>query len=109
MKTSEIETRDAGYFAAAAAINAQFRSHCEAINYSDKEKIIAERMKLGLGLCYYNRNIHINYRKKFIAVKIDKPEVKDRKNLRLLENDYETAGYTKTVTAQGIIYRIPKA
>ena len=108
MKTSELETRSAGYYAAAAAINAQFRSNCEASNYSDKEKIIAERMKLGLELCYYNRNIHINYRKKFIAVKIDKPKVKDRKNLSLLENDYESAGYVKKATAQGIIYRIPK-
>jgi hypothetical protein len=32
----------------------------------------------------------------------------DRANLELLEADYEREGITKVVTAQAVIYRIPK-
>jgi hypothetical protein len=41
---------------------------------------------------------------------VDKPTVRDRKNLALLEKDYEKLGdITKAVTKQGITYRIAKA
>lgn len=109
MKSTELETKDAGYFAYAAARDAQFKSACEAQNYTDAQKIVAERMKLALELCYFSTKVYITFRKKFIVVKVNKGEVKDRRNLALLEKDYETAGYTKVVSNQGVSYRIPKA
>ncbi len=108
MKSRELDTEGAGRFAFAAARDAQFKSACEAQNYSQKQKIAAERMKYAMELCYSNKTIYITYRKKFITVKIDGAAVKDRKNLALLEKDYEAAGYTKVVSAQGVTYRIPK-
>lgn len=108
MKSRELDTEGAGRFAFAAARDAQFKSACEAQNYSQQQKIAAERMKYAMELCYSNKTIYITYRKKFITVKIEAAVVKDRKNLALLEKDYETAGYTKVVSTQGITYRIPK-
>ena len=109
MKATELETKDAGYFAYAAARDAQFKSACEEQNYTDAQKIVAQRMKFALELCYGSTKIFVTYRKKFIVVKVNQASVKDRKNLTLLEKDYETAGYTKVVSAQGVSYRIPKA
>lgn len=108
MKAQELETQSAGYYAYAAARDAQFKSACEAQNYTDNQKLAAERMKLALELCYFNTKVYITYRKKFITIKVNKAEIRDRRNLSLLEKDYETAGYTKVVSAQGVSYRIPK-
>ena len=71
MKAQELETQSAGYYAYAAARDAQFKSACESQNYSAAQKLAAERMKLALELCYYNTNVYITFRKKFITVKVN--------------------------------------
>lgn len=109
MKERELETKSAGYFAFAAARDARMRAIAGWSKYSEKQKIEAERVKLALELVYGARGIYANPRNKFISVKVDKPWVKDRINLQLLEKDWEAKGYTKTSTAQGITYHIPKA
>jgi hypothetical protein len=88
--------------------DARMKSYAYSTTYSEQQKIAAERVKLGLELCYANKDIHINFRKKFITIKVEKPLVRDRKNLKLLEAEYEDRGYKKCVSAQGIIYRIPR-
>lgn len=108
MKQAELETKSAGYFAFAAARDARMRNIVESSHYSEKQKILADRMALALELVYHARAIHINYRKKFIAVKVDRAYVKDRETLALLESDYEALGYKKAASPQGITYRIPK-
>jgi len=108
MKSKELETQSAGYYAWAAARDAQFKSACESQNYTQAQKLIAERMKLALELCYFNTEVYITYRKKFITVKVNKGQVRDRRNLSLLEKDYELAGYEKVSSTQGVSYRIPK-
>lgn len=108
MKERELETKSAGYYAFAAARDARMRATAMWSHYSEAQKVQAERMKLGLELCYSAKGIYINPRNKFIAIKIDKPTVKDRKNLALLEGDYEKAGITKVVSDQGVTYRIAK-
>ena len=108
MKAQELETKSAGYYAYAAARDASMRAVAMWSHYTDQERVRAERMKLGLEMVYHAKGIHINPRGKFIAVKVDQPQVRDRKNLALLENDYDAVGITKVVTEQGITYRIPK-
>ena len=92
-----------------AARDARMKSAAMWTHYSDKQRIRAERMALGLEMVYWSTGIHINPRNKFITIKVDKAQVKDNKTLSLLEKDYEAEGITKVVSAQGIIYRIPKA
>jgi hypothetical protein len=92
-----------------AARDARMRSFAMSTKYSEAQKVQAERMKLGLEMVYSARDIHINFRLKFITLKLENPTVRDRKTLALLEQDYEKAGITKQVSAQGIIYRIKRA
>lgn len=61
-----------------------------------------------LDLVYANRGIHVNYRQKFITVKVDQARVKDRRNLDLLEQEWEAKGVRKCSSAQGVIYRIAR-
>ncbi len=92
----------------AAAYDARMRNIEVGSTYTYAEKTRADRMKYALELCFNAKEFHINYRQKFIAVKIDSPELKDRKSLRLLEGDWEKEGIVKRASAQGIIYRIPR-
>ncbi|MFM8760892.1 MAG: hypothetical protein ACKOD7_05025 [Polynucleobacter victoriensis] len=89
--------------------DAERRSYAASTHYSEQQKIAAERMKLALDLCYSNQGIYINFRNKFITVKVAGAYIKNKFELLLLEKEYEQRGYTKAVSAQGVIYRIPKA
>jgi hypothetical protein len=108
MKAQELESKSAGYYAYAAARDASMRAIAMWSHYTDRERVRAERMKLGLEMVYNAKGIHINPRGKFIAIKVDQPQVRDRKTLALLEKDYELLSITKVVTEQGVTYRIPK-
>jgi hypothetical protein len=108
MQSKDLETQSAGYYAYAAARDARMRAAAMWSHYTDTERTRAERIKLGLELVYYAKGIYINPRGKFIAIKVDNAKVRDRKNLALLESDYDKAGIAKVVTAQGVTYRIPR-
>jgi hypothetical protein len=109
MKATELETKDAGYFKFAAMRDASMKSYAASTSYSEQQKVQAERMRLGLELVYGGKAFYITFRKKFVVIKVDGAYVKDRKSLSLLEKDYESRGVTKTVTAQGVSYRMAKA
>jgi hypothetical protein len=108
MKEKELDTQSAGYYAYAAARDARMKAVAMWSHYTEAERTRAERIKLGLEMVYYAKGIYVNPRGKFIAIKVDNATVRDRKNLALLESDYEKAGITKVVTQQGVTYRIPK-
>ena len=107
MKAQELETKNAGYYAYAAMRDARMRAVAMWSHYTDKQRTRAERMKIGLEQVY-SGIVYVNPRDKFIAVKVDRPQVRDRKMLALLEKDYVSEGITKVLTKQGITYRIPK-
>lgn len=108
MKHTDLDTKEAGnkWF---AARDAQMRNYARSTHYNEAQKIAAERMKLALELCYGNKGIYINYRDKFIAVKVAGAWVKNKFELMVLEAEYTKRGIKKAESAQGIIYRIPKA
>jgi hypothetical protein len=56
----------------------------------------------------YNGKLYINYRKQFIAIKLETPTVKDPVMLKKIEELFEERQYTKLISSQGIIYRIPR-
>ena len=102
----ETKYKSAGKWAWFAERDARMRSAVNSSLFSDSQKLRAERVKLALELVYNSDFIKIEFRKKFISVKVQKPRVKDRKTLDLLEQDYKHEGYTKVLTAQGFTYRI---
>ena len=108
MKHTDLETKQApSKFW--AYNDARMKNIAGASHYSERQKVEAERTKLGLDLCYANKGIYINYRDNFIAIKVAGAYVKNKLELMVLEAEYTKRGYTKAVTAQGVIYRIPKA
>lgn len=56
----------------------------------------------------YTGKMYINYRKQFIAIKLEAPTVKDPVMLKKIEELFEERNYTKLISSQGIIYRIPR-
>jgi hypothetical protein len=86
-----------------AFLDARMRNSVNASLYSDKKRLQAELLKLRLEFCFAAKMIHINYRKKFITVKVDGPVVKNRAEL---EKELEAQNVPKKVSAQGICYNI---
>lgn len=108
MESREIDSKKAGKYSWFAARDARMRSSVNSTLYTEKDRVRAERMCMALTLVYRGKQFYVEYRKTFIAVKIDSPVVYDRKNLALLEADYTKDGIVKRVSSQGVIYRIPK-
>lgn len=108
MKQQELDTPSAGQYAWAASQNARMRAIALWSHYTNAERTRAERMRLALELVYAARGFHVNPREKFISIKVDKPTIRDRKSLKLLEADWESQGIVKIATAQGITYRVAK-
>lgn len=106
MFEKETNHKSAGKWAWFAERDARLRSAVNSSLFSDSQKLRAERVKLALEIVYNSDFIKIEFRKKFISVKVQKPRVKDRKTLDLLEQDYKGEGYTKVLTKQGFTYRI---
>lgn len=92
-----------------AFLNARMRSTVCESNFSAAQKIQGARVQMALEACYKCKEVYLTYRKTFIAVKVHQPEsVLDKKNLKLLEAQWDAKGYTKKVSPQGITYTIPK-
>ena len=105
MKMQEIDNTEASN-KLWAYLDARMRNSVNASLYSDLKRLQAERLKLRLEFCYAAKGIHINYRKRFITLKVDQPGVRDRKELRLLEQELEQQNVVKKISAQGICYNI---
>lgn len=108
MQTHTSETKDAGFYAYAAMRDARMRNEAMKSTYSDAERVRAERMRVGLECVYRSKEVHINYRKKFIAVKLSNAIVINRASVNDLERFYALEGISKEITPQAIIYRIPR-
>lgn len=108
MKQVKLKTEDTP-FKYAAVIDARMKNIAGASKHSAAKKLKAEaeKMKMALEMVYNAACVYINYRDKFIALKMESPTVHDKATLALLEGDWAAEGITKAVTAQGIIYRIP--
>jgi hypothetical protein len=106
MFVTETEHKSAGKFAWYAAKDASMKSAVNASRFTDAQKLKAERVKLALELVYSCEEVKITNCKTWIRVKVLKGLIRDRKNLRLLESDWNKDGIKKVFTDQGIIYRV---
>lgn len=106
MQYLETEHKAAGQYAWFAQRDARMRSAVNSSRYTEKQKIRAERMKMVLGLCLKAEDIYIEYRKKFISVKVNKPRLINRTELTLIEGDWAKENIVKVMTSQGFTYRL---
>lgn len=108
MLTHTSDTKPAGFYAFAAMRDARMRNEAMKSHYTAAEQLRAERMRVGLECVYRATQVHINYRKKFIAVKLTNAIARDRASVADLEAVYALQGICKEITPQAIIYRIPR-
>ena len=92
-----------------AARDAKQRSYAWSTHYSQVQRNVAECMRLALEVLYHHAGVFVNFRQKFISIKVQgKCRAQDRNMLNDLEADWTFTGVTKVKTPQGVIYRIPR-
>ena len=103
----ELETKAAGVFAYAAAMDAQRRNTNNKSTYTQDEIRRALTVRDLLDSAFSYKTLYINYRQKFIAVKAEGARAKDAMAREVIAL-FESNGYTVVSTPQGIIVRIDK-
>jgi hypothetical protein len=103
----ELETKDAGRYAFAAAMDAQRQNSNNKSHYSQEQIRQAVTARDLIDTAFSYTNLYINYRAKFIAIKAEGARRKDamaHEVVKLFENN----GYGVVTTAQGMIVRIDR-
>lgn len=101
-----IDTKSAGRYAYAAAINAsRYSDECRML-YTNSQRAKAETFLDVVCAAYSGRNAYITYRKSYMTVKVDAPTLRDRHMRDVLDAICAERGYQKVVSAQGITYRM---
>lgn len=106
MQEKELKTVSAGVYARGAAINAEYHNRMNAATYSSSQRSQAQGVIDIMDLAYKYHSTYVNFRKTFIAVKIEGAMIRDRKLARQVDEILAEKGYTKAVSPQGIVIRI---
>jgi hypothetical protein len=91
-----------------AALNAYYRNREMACTYTREQQCLAQRALDLLDTAYAYADSYVNYRKKFIAVKIAGAVKRDRKLAAEAQACFAARGYSVVATPQGIVVRIPR-
>ena len=103
----ELDTKDAGKFAFAAAIDAQRRNSNNKSTYSQEQIRRAVTARDLLDTAFSYSKLYINYRAKFIAIKAEGARARDSMAKEVVKL-FESNGYGVVSTPQGMIVRIDK-
>ena len=104
----QLNYKDADDNRRGAAVNAYYRNRELACTYTREQQCLAQRALDILDCAYAYAQSYINYRKKFIAVKLEGALRRDRARAAEAVSILESRGYEVVVTAQGIVVRIPR-
>jgi hypothetical protein len=103
----ELETKPAGSFAYAAAMDAQRQNSNNKSTYSQEQIRKALTVRDLLDSAFSYKTLYINYRQKFIAVKAEGARARDSMAREVVKL-FESNGYLVASTPQGLIVRIVK-
>lgn len=103
--TKELETKAANNKWFAAADAERYSRECASRYTSAQRANVLTAVDL-IDMVYAYKGIHTNYRKTFIAIKVDAPVVRNRRMLNEVEDILAEKGFEKAVTPQGVVYRI---
>ncbi len=76
--------------------------------YTARQRSAAQQALDLLDSAYHYQGAYINYRKKFIAVKLDRPIKRNRLYAATADAHFADKGYSKVVSPQGFVVRIPR-
>lgn len=95
---------------AAAAIDAKARDALFINNFTQTERNKAKAFADTVRSAYFRSRVFINYREKFIAVKVEKPQRADiiSSEVTVVDDHAANKGYLRKQTKTAIIYRLPK-
>lgn len=108
LKERDLDTKPAGRFAYAAAIDADRYSDECRVRFSPQERAQIETFRDIVSMAYSSENSFVNFRKTMAVIKLVNPVVRDRRMVRELDEICAERGYEKVRTAQGLIIRMPK-
>lgn len=91
-----------------AARDAERRSQNNRHLYTSEQRGRARTAADLIHGAYKYDQLYINYRKTFIAIKVEHAEVRNRRMLKVMDDIFAERGYTKAVTPHGVVYRLPK-
>jgi hypothetical protein len=106
IKEKELNTQPAGRYAWAAAQDAERYSDECRMRYTPAQRARAETFRDLVAMAYTNVRPEPTYRKKFVVIKVEHGQVRDRKWAREIDTIVAERNYEKTVTAQGFNFRI---
>ena len=91
-----------------AAVNAYYKNKEMQCTYTREQQCMAQRVLDVMQLGYAYAAAYTNYRKKFIAVKLEGAIVRDRRLAKQALECMTARGYRVETTPQGTIIRIPR-
>ena len=103
----ELDTKAAGSYAFAAAMDAQRQNSNNKSTYTQEQIRRALTVRDLLDSAYSYSKLYINYRKKFIAVKAEGARAKNTMAAEVVKL-FETNGYSVAATQQGLLVRIAR-
>lgn len=103
-----LQTVDADTNKRGAALNAYYRNREMACTYTREQQCLAQRALDILDTAFAYAESYINYRKKFIAVKISGQIARNKTISKQAVSILEDKGYEVVKTPQGIVVRIPR-
>lgn len=89
-----------------AIADAQRRNSNNASFYTPEQRASAQRALDIIDLAYAYKASFINFRQRFIAIKLDQAIAKDKKMVKEVDAILSEKGFTKAISAQGCVYRI---
>ena len=107
LQEKELKTHNAGYFARAAAIDAErYSDECRMV-YTPASRAQAETFRDLVELAYAGVRKEPTYRKRFVVIKCEGYLVRDRRIAKEIDAICAERHYEKVRSAQGISFRIP--
>lgn len=89
-----------------ANYDARMKNLSNKTHYNQAFQVQVERMKIVLPMVYSTSRVYESYGKTGVSIKVENAQIRDRKNLRILEQEWAAKGFVKKVTPQGVIYRL---
>lgn len=106
--TSEIDNENVVQDRVFAAADARRRNALYEVQYTAKQRAFAEAFKDQVANAFIRSKVYLNYRERFMAIKVDRPSVRDRISsaVAAVEDFCAKNGITVHRTAGALVFRI---